>query len=201
MGGEQKMQSILSMEMDLVITTPKGDVPAKIKLKNGMAYRFEIGDKTAKNIKIINQRGLFEINPSKNDKSVKGVETLEYEAQKGMTYLYELLGYKMQGKEDKLEFMGSDKLDGLPVYVFKIRTENPELYTIYYLDEVKRSIIKKTIFYPTNEGAKEITTTYSKYLKSNYGVMYPSEFSTEYGMAKVKSIKFNSEINDKEFEF
>ncbi len=193
---KQKQPNIRSLTAELSIQTPKGEVPARLQILENIGYKLEILTKTNRSAVIMNLIGLYYL--TENGKIEKAIDKNmnEYIAKKGLLVINEVEDMSKDNyPHDRIEVFGNIDNNQKPCHAFKIRSENPEIWTELYFDFEKFNLYKKSFIYPGEDG-QQITEeyTYNNYKSDKETLLYPYEFSTKFGLAKVKSIKVNTEI-------
>lgn len=103
----------------------------------------------------------------------------------------------------KLSLSGIANVNGQDAYVMKITDPLGKTSTIYY--DVKSGLkVKEITERPSTQGMTQSTVTYSDYKEVN-GIKFPFTIGTDIGNGmtidlKVKDIKINSGLNDKDFQ-
>lgn len=193
-----------SITLDLVITTPSGDVPAKLQILENIGYRLELLSKTNKSAQIINLKGIYNVGENGKLTEEIAIDSREYQAKKSFLIIDEL-EYMTRDEfpKDRIEMMGNvDLSSGFPCHAFRIRSENPEIFQEFYFDIEKFNLIKKTINYSAADGSPVVEQyTFNNYKLDKETLLYPFEFSTKFGLAIVKSIKLNTDMTPRAFEF
>lgn len=199
---KQKQPNIRSLTAELSIQTPKGEVPARLQILENIGYKLELLTKTNKSAVIMNLFGLYYLSENGKIEKVINLDMNEYIAKKGFLIINELENMsKDDYPQDRIEAFGNIDNNQKPCQAFKLRSENPEIWTELYFDFDKFNLYKKNLIYPGEDGQK-ITEeyTFNNYKSDKETLLYPYEFSTKFGLAKVKSIKVNLEIVPNTFD-
>lgn len=199
---KQKQPNIRSLTAELTIQTPKGEVPARLQILENIGYKLEILTKTNRSAEIMNLFGLYYLSENGKIEKVINLDMNEYIAKKGFLIINELeMMTRVDYPRERVEVFGNMDDNQKPCQAFKIRSDNPEIWTELYFDFEKFNLYKKKINYPGEDG-QNITEefTYNNYKSDKETLLYPYEFSTKFGLAKVKSIKVNLEIVPNTFD-
>lgn len=191
-----KQPYIRSLTAELSIQTPKGEVPARLQILENIGYKLEILTKTNRSAEIMNLFGLYYLSENGKIEKVINLDMNEYIAKKGFLIINELeMMTRGDYPHERVEVFGNMDDNQKPCQAFKIRSDNPEIWSELYFDIEKFNLYKKKINYPGEDG-QNITEefTYNNYKSDKETLLYPYEFSTKFGLAKVKSIKVNLEI-------
>jgi hypothetical protein len=195
-------KNIHFLTMELVITTPKGEVPARLIIMENYGYKLYLISKTNKSAEILNQTGYYRLGETGKMEKESSLHTQEYIAKKIFLKTNEMEEYlRIDFQQNGIEIMGTMDANNMPSHSFKIRYENPMISSDLFFDMENLNLIKKTINFQAEDGtpiSEEYTYSYKNTAKEL--LSYPSEFSTCFGLAKVKSVSENTEINPNEFD-
>ena len=107
-----------------------------------------------------------------------------------------LVGYASKGY--KAELMGKDGAN------FKIKVTGDGNETYYFIDATTYLLNKSIIKSEVMGQAVDVTTTYSDYKKTDFGIMYPYAKNIDMGMfqlaQKVEKVEVNKAIDPKIFD-
>jgi hypothetical protein len=199
-------KDIRTLSMELIIKTPKGEVPARLIISDNIGYKLTLLSKSNQSEEIVNQKAMYLID--ENGKPTKNAQigSNEYTAKKDLLKINPIAEFiKDDFPQERIEYMGV--VEGIKgarqCHGFRVRDENFDNLQELFFDIEKFKLIKKIHNYTAIDGsyASEVST-YMKYIIENeFNFSYASEFSTIFGMATVSSIKINKDnINPAEFD-
>lgn len=109
----------------------------------------------------------------------------------------DFLTYK--AKEKKLEYLGTDDLEGTECYKISA-TEKSGNMTTYWLDKSSYLILKQVDKMKSNGKEVESTSTFGNYKMLPEGINYPHSIGGDWGEMEVTSVVLNSTIDESIFE-
>ncbi|MDP3556967.1 MAG: hypothetical protein Q8T03_06295 [Bacteroidota bacterium] len=99
----------------------------------------------------------------------------------------------------KLEYIGTDDMDGTECFKFKMTDKNGE-ETTYFLDASSYLTIKQTNKIKADGKEMENATMFSNYKKLPEGIVYPMTVASGWGDAEFTKVEINPVIDEKEFK-
>lgn len=189
-------------EMELTIKTDKGEVPARLRVFNNLGYKLEILTKENKSAEIMNTTAYYLLDINGKPTTVHQNQSFEYLNKKWLMLFDEIEDMtRSDFPKDRIEIFGTGDYEGRICQLFKLRDENPEVYSVFYFDIEHIDLVKRTTNYMSPDGVqREDIQTYANYKVDKDIKRYPTEFSTVLGKATVKSIKLISNFNIADFQ-
>lgn len=196
-GGKEKLSQVKSLYMENAMEVMGSSAPQKEFLIEGKAYKTEVEFNGMNIVTCFTDKGGWTINPMMGGSDAQEMPETIYKAGRSQLYLngglvdYASKGYKAE-------------LDGKEGDAFKIKLSDGSSETFYFIDAntylVTKSIVKSEMM----GQAVDITTTYSDYKKTDFGIMLPYTKNVDMGMVqmtqKVEKAEVNKEIDAKIFE-
>jgi hypothetical protein len=204
-GGKDKINAINSVRMGTTISANGTDASGSIVVVNGKGYRNESDWGGQKVIQVFTDKSGWTQNPFVGVNDPQALPDDAYKMGQYQIYLVPLLDYASHG--DKAELLGQERIGGGGgPNTYKIRVTNPNgMASTYYLD-VASNLPIQSITTSDFAGQKtEVTTTYSDYVKSDAGWLYPQTVGIDFGgnfsmTSKVSKIEINPAIDSGIFE-
>ena len=197
LGGKTKISQVKSLYTESSMEVMGNAVPQKEYLLEGKGYKSEAEFNGMNIVNCINEKGGWSINPMMGGTDAQAMPDAAYKAGKTQIYLSGgLLDYAAKGF--KAELVGKE--DG----AFKIKLTGDGSETFYYIDPatyyLKKSLMKSEMM----GQPVEVTTTYSDYKKTDFGIAIPFTKNVDAGMfqvtQKISKVEVNKEIDAKIFE-
>lgn len=211
---EKGLKPIQSVKMILEINTPEGKLPATLRLVDNMAYKLEIQGKSMKAFEYVDLTNYKFFNSSTKTKLVVGGHT---ELHLRKLFLLEFYPFLNKRNEFQISEVHQDldvtRATVEPTAEIKPMSENQsissklfvqklpinEMYHVYFFDTRLMQIVKIETKYLGEDGQPKVDfINYKDYIRSPEGYFYPATFTTTFGEATVKSIKFNEPIHPSE---
>ena len=204
-GGKDKITAINSVRMGTTISANGTDASGTIVVVNGKGYRNESDWGGQKVIQVYTDKSGWTQNPFVGVNDPQALPDEAYKMGQYQIYLVPLLDYASHG--DKVELLGQERIGGgSGPNTYKIRVTNPNgMASTYYLD-VASNLPIQSITTTDFAGQKtDVTTTYSDYVKSDAGWLYPQTVGIDFGgnfsmTSKVSKIEINPAIDSGIFE-
>jgi len=211
---EKRLKPIQSVKMILEISTPEGKLPATLRLIDNMAYKLEIQGKSMKAFEYVDLINYKFFNSSTKTKIVVGGHTELHLRKLFLLEFYPFLNTRNEFQMFEVhQDLDATKATVEPAAEIKTMPENQfieaklyaqklpisEMYHVYFLDTRLMQIVKIETKYLGEDGLPKVDSiNYKNYIRSAEGYLYPSTFTTTFGEATVKSIKFNEPIHPSE---
>ena len=204
-GGKDKIAAINSVRMETVISANGMDASGTIAVVNGKGYRNESDWGGQKVIQVYTDKSGWTQNPFTGANDPQAFPDNVYKMGKYQIYLVPLLDYAAHG--DKVELLGQERIGGgAGPNTYKIKVSNPNgMNAVYYFDIANNLIIQSVISTDFAGQTTDVTSTYSDYVKSDAGWLYPQtvgiDFAGNFAMtSKVSKIEINPTIDAAIFE-
>ena len=166
-GGHDKIAQINSIYMEGNLEVMGSQSPVKVTILNGKGYKNEMNFGGSDVVQTITDNGGWMINPLMGSPEPAPLPNDQYIAMKQQIYVNgPLFNYTSNGY--RVNFVGTDVLDGKPVY--KIDAVSPDsVRNTFYIDSATHYVDQLLI----NNGGQTTTAKYSNYQKTDFGNMMP----------------------------
>ena len=204
-GGKDKIATINSVRMGTTISANGADASGTIVVVNGKGYRNESDWGGQKVIQVFTDKSGWTQNPFVGVNDPQAIPDEAYKMGQYQIYLVPLLDYASHG--DKVELLGQERIGGGAgpnTYKIKLSNANGLAFTYYF--DVANNLPIQSISTLDFAGQKtDVTTTYSDYVKSEAGWLYPQTVGIDFGgnfsmTSKVSKMEINPTIDAAVFE-
>lgn len=196
-GGKAKLNEVKSVYSENSMEVMGSTAPVKEYLVEGKGFKNEVEFNGSLIVSCYNDKSAWTINPMMGGTSATALPDEAYKAGRSQLYLTGgLLDYAAKGY--KAELAGKEGNN------FKVKLIDGTSETTFFIDD-KSYLLNKTLVKGEAMGQQvEITTSYSDYKKTDFGVMLPHTKSVDMGMfqftQKVDKVEVNKQIDAKIFE-
>jgi hypothetical protein len=215
---EKKLRPVNTVKMELEITTADGKFPATLWLMDNMVYKLEMKEHKGASFEFIDQNSykLLSANGKLKEQALANTET--HFRKKIWLNFYPFLNLRDEFPTKEIQ-SEADMGGGVSVSIAVIGAEPPQavpqnpgekiymqmlgfgdIRHVFYFNMLTMNINKINTLYYVNGEEKKDEVLYKKIVQSPEGYYYPSEFTTTFGAASVKSIQFNKLIKPEELE-
>ena len=196
-GGKEKLSQVKSLYFENSMEVMGNQAPVTEYLLEGKGFKSESEFNGSKIINCYTDKSGWSVNPMMGAADPQPMPDALYNSGKIQIYVggalvdYAAKGYKAElaGKED-----GN----------FKIKITNGDNETIYLVDPTTYFVSKTMIKSEMMGQEVDVTTTYSDYKKTDFGIVLPYSKNIDMGMfqlaLKVNKVEVNKEIDPKIFE-
>ena len=197
LGGKEKLSQVKSIYSENSVEVMGNSVPQKEYLLVGKGLKREVEFNGSNIIECYTDKSGWTINPMMGGTDAQALPDALYKSNKPQIYLGgALIDYAAKGY--KAELQGKDGGN------FKIKISGDGSETYYFIDPTTYYLAKTVMKSEVMGQATEITTTYSDYKKTDFGVVLPYAKNIDMGMfqlaQKVNKVEVNKEIDPKIFE-
>lgn len=198
-GGRDKIAQIKSVRMENTIEAMGGEGPSTITILNGKGYRIDSEINGNKITQVYTDKGGWAVNPFMGSTTPQAVPEDVYKQNKerldvgGPLFNYAAKGSKVV-------------LDGREAGAYKLKVTTVDSTEMeLYIDSATYHLVKLTSSASMMGQMMEITTTFSDFKKSDFGVVYPYTTEISFGgqfdiTSKVKKLDINPEVDPAIFE-
>lgn len=203
-GGKDKITAIKSVRMENTISANGADASGFIVVVNGKGYRNESDWGGQKVIQVFTDKSGWTQNPFVGVNDPQALPDEAYKMGQYQIYLIPLLDYASRG--DKAELLGQERIGGTGPNTYKIKFSNATGTAVtYYLDVANYLPIQSITSLDFAGQKTDVTTTYSDYVKSDAGWLYPQTVGIDFGgnfamTSKVSKMEINTTIDPAIFE-
>jgi hypothetical protein len=196
-GGKEKLSQVKSVYTEISMEIMGNQAAVKEYLVEGKGFKSESEFNGSKIISCYTDKSGWSVNPMAGSEDAQQMPDALYKSGKPQIYVdgaladYAIKGYKAElaGKED-----GS----------FKIKITGDGNETYYFIDPTNFYVTKSIIKSEMMGQPVDVTTTYSDYKKTDFGIVLPFAKNIDMGMfqlaTKVDKVEVNKEIDLKIFE-
>lgn len=197
LGGKEKLSQVKSLYTENSMEVMGNQAPEKEYLLEGKGFKTEVDFNGSNIVSCYTDQSGWSINPMMGGTDAQPMPDPLYKSGKSQIYLGgALIDYSAKGY--KAELAGTE--DGS----FKIKITDGSSESYYLIDQksflLTKSIIKSEVMGQT----VDITTTYTDYKKTDFGITLPYAKNIDMGMfqmaQKVSKVEVNKEIDPKIFE-
>jgi hypothetical protein len=203
-GGKDKIAAINSVRMESIISANGADASGSIVVVNGKGYRNESDWGGQKVIQVFTDKSGWTQNPFVGVNDPTALADEAYKMGQYQIYLVPLLDYATRG--DKVELLGQEKIGGTGPNTYKVKVSNANgMANTYYFDVANYLPIQSVTTTDFGGQKTDVTTTYSDYVKSSSGWLYPQTTGIDFGgnfsmTSKVSKVDINGTIDSGMFE-
>jgi len=197
LGGKEKLSQVKSLYTENSMDVLGNSAPQKEYLIEGKGYKSEVDFNGTSIVQCFTDKGGWAINPMAGSTDAQAIPDAIYKAGKAQIYLGgAVVDYAAKGY--KAELMGKDGGS------FKVKITGDGNESYYFIDASSYLLTKSIIKSEVMGQMIDVTTTYSDYKKTDFGIMYPYAKNIDMGMfqlaQKVGKIEVNKAIDPKIFE-
>ena len=197
LGGKEKLSQVKSLYTENSMDVMGNSAPQKEYLIEGKGYKSEVDFNGTSIVQCFTDKGGWAINPMAGSTDAQAIPDAIYKAGKAQIYLGgAVVDYAAKGY--KAELMGKDGGS------FKVKITGDGNESYYFIDASSYLLTKSIIKSEVMGQMIDVTTTYSDYKKTDFGIMYPYAKNIDMGMfqlaQKVGKIEVNKAIDPKIFE-
>ena len=196
-GGKEKLSQVKSLYLENSMDVMGNSVAEKEYLLEGKGFKSEVEVNGSNIINCYTDKGGWSINPMAGGTDAQALPDALYQAGKSQIYFGgALTDYATKGYKAELAGKEGDQ--------FKIKVTSAGSETYYFIDP-KSYLLTKTIIKSEVMGQSvDVTTTYSDYKKTDFGIMLPYAKNVDMGMfqmaQKVDKVEVNKSIDAKIFD-
>ncbi|HKC37102.1 MAG TPA: hypothetical protein VKB95_13600, partial [Chitinophagaceae bacterium] len=196
-GGKEKLSQVKSVYTESSVEVMGNSAPQKEYLVEGKGFKSELDFSGTSIIQCFTDKSGWMVNPMAGGTDAQAIPDAVYKSGKPQIYMGgALVNYAAKGY--KAELMGKDGGS------FKIKVTGDGNETYYFIDLNTYLLTKSIIKGEVMGQAVDVTTTYSDYKKTDFGIMLPYAKNMDMGMfqlaQKTEKIEVNKEIDLKIFD-
>jgi outer membrane lipoprotein-sorting protein len=198
-GGKDKIGQIKSISMENSVEFMGNEGPSKITAINNKGYRLETEINNQKIIQVFTDKGGWSVNPMMGSTTPQALPEEMYKQGKEQIDLTGPL-YNYASKGNKVELQGKEA----GTYKLKV-TSSDSVETTFFIDSASYYITKVSKTANMMGQTMEVSSTFSDFKKTDYGLVYPYTIEINYAgnfslTSKVKKIEINKEVDPKIFD-
>jgi len=201
-GGKEKLSGITSIRMETIMHIMDNDAPTTTVILNGKGYRYESDFNGQKFIQVYTDKSGWAVNPMAGAEAPQAMPDEQYKAGQDQIYITPLFDYASHGS--KAELLGKEKVGGVDAYKIKVTGSN-NIATTYYLDPTTYYVIQSVRKADMMGQPVDVTTTYSDFKKTDYGLVVPQAMALDFGgqfsmTGKVTKVEVNPPVDATVFD-
>lgn len=178
MGGRDKIGQLTSEYMETNVQMMGNDAPAKTTVLYGKGFKMVMDFNGSQMVFCYTDKGGWIINPMMGSAPQAMPEEQFKTGKLQLDGGGPLFNYKEKGYQ--VELVGQEKVGDVNAYKIKLTT-NDSIEITYYIDPSTFYIIQTVIPGDFQGQPIDITTTYSDYRKTDFGITVPWSIETSYG--------------------
>jgi len=165
----------------------------KTSILNGKGYKNEVAFNDQQIVQVVTDKGGWAINPFGGSTTAAAMSPQEYNSSEDEIYLPDaLFNYAQHGA--KVALAGQEKVGDINAYKLTY-TNKDGVASTYYIDPATWYIIETVATGNAQGQATTITTTYSDYKKTDFGVFVPYTVNIDMGQFTLKNTTKTVEFN------
>ncbi len=201
-GGKDKIKSISSVKLDNTMAVMGNDAPSTTTLLVGKGKRIESDINGQKMIQVVTDKGGWSINPMAGGTDAQAMPDDVYKQAKDQIEYSPFVDYP--ANVSKAVVAANQKIGTADVYKLDV-TNKDNMLTTYFIDVNTYYILKAVRMANMMGQEMEITTTYSDFKKTDFGVTVPYTTEVDYGgqfqvTSKLNKAEFNTPVDPAIFE-
>ncbi len=201
-GGKEKLSQVNSIYMETGTEVMGNESASKTTILNGKAFKSEAEFNGQKIVQVVTDKGGWAINPFAGSSDPAPLPEDQYKIGQDQIYAPDpLFNYAAHG--GKVELQGQEKVGEVNAYKLKY-TNKANAETTYYIDPSTGYIVQ-TVKKANAMGQEvTVTTTFSDYKKTDFGISMPYTTNVDLGQfalkVNVKKIEVNKAVDPAIFE-
>ena len=200
-GGKEKIASLKSMKIDNKMEIMGGESPSSTTILVGKGFKTEAEFNGQKMVSVVTDKGGWSINPMGGSGSPEPMPEDQVKLAKDQIYWHPLFDYASRG--GKVALAGKEKAGTVDAY--KIVLTNEAGTTNYFIDPTSYMLLQMTKTANMMGQDMEVTTSYTDFRKTDYGLMVPytteMNFGGQFSMtSKVQKVEINQPVDESIFQ-
>lgn len=197
LGGKAKLSQVKSLYTESSMEVMGSSAPVKDYLLEGKGAKTEIEFNGTNIISVFTDKNGWTINPMAGGTDATAMPDGQYNSGKSSIYFTgPLVDYATKGY--KVDLVGKE--DGN----FKLKVTDGKTESFYFIDPNNYNLVKSILKGEMMGQTVDITTTYTDYKKTDFGISLPYTKNVDMGMfqmvQKLDKVEVNKEIDPKIFE-
>lgn len=195
-GGKDKLNQVKSIYTESSVEVMGNAAPQKEYLLEGKGYKMELDFNGTNIVNCYNDKGGWAVNPMAGGSDAQALPNEAYQAGRSQIFVGGILtDYAAKGYKAELAGNEGD--------LIKIKVTGNGNETSYFIDTKTYLLAKSVIKGEVMGQSVEITTTYSDYKKTDFGIIVPFAKNIDMGMfqlaQKIEKVEVNKSIDEKIF--
>jgi hypothetical protein len=202
LGGKDKLSQIKSISYDIKMEVNGNESSATVTILNGKGFKNQMDFNDQERVQVITDKGGWAATQSGGASDAKAFTTAQYKSLEHQIYLPDaLFNYSAHGA--KVELEGQQKVDTVNAFKIKYTSMDSAVVT-FYIDPSTYYIIETVKQREVQGQQTPITSIYSDYRRTDFGVYLPYIINTDYGQSSIKrsinKVDINKDVNPSIFE-
>ena len=195
-GGKDKLGQVKSVYIESSVDVMGNAAPQKEYLLEGKGYKMELDFNGTSIVNCYNDKGGWAINPMAGGSDAQALPDAIYQSGRSQIYVGGILiDYASKGYKAELAGKDGD--------LIKIKVSGKGNETYYFLDPKTYLLAKSVIKSEVMGQSVDVTTTYSDFKKTDFGITVPYSKNIDMGMfqlaQKVSKVEVNKSIDENIF--
>src|SRR5678810_205344 len=187
-GGKEKLSQVKSLYTENSVDVMGNAAPQKEYLVEGKGYKSETDFNGTSIVQCVTDKGGWMVNPMAGGADAQAIPDAAYKSSKPQIFLGgALIDYAAKGY--KAELMGKDGGS------FKIKVSGDGNETYYFIDPTSYYLTKSIIKSEVMGQAVDVTTTFSDFKKTDFGIVLPYAKNIDMGMFQLAQKTAKVEVN------
>jgi hypothetical protein len=200
-GGKDKLAGVKTVKIDNKMEIMGGESPSSSVLLNGKAYKNEAEFNGQKMVSVVTDKGGWAINPMGGSGSPEAMPEDQAKLVRDQIYYHPLFDYAARG--GKVSLAGKEKVGTADAFKIVLTTEAG--ITNYFIDPTSYLLVQSTRTASMMGQEMEITTSFSDYRKTDYGILVPYTTEMSFGgqfsmITKVQKVEINQPVDESIFQ-
>jgi len=201
-GGKDKLSQVNSVYIESTTSVMGTDGPTKTYIVNGKAYKNESEFSGQSFVTVVTDKDGWKINSYEGATDPTALSDDEFKRYSDEIYAADpLINYAANG--GKVELAVQEQVNGINAYKLKY-TNKYGLETFYYIDPATWYITQTIATGNAMGQSITVTTTFSNYTKTDFGVSLPFTIHLDLGQfaldVNTQKVEINKDIDPKVFE-
>lgn len=193
-GGEKNWKALESIKMTGSMSVQGMDIPLDISAIHKKGWRMDMKVMDMNNYQIVTDKGGWVYFPIQQQTAPEPMpEEMVKTLQKQLDIQGSLVDYKAKG--NKLELMGNEELDGVPVVKLKMTSSDGSEQFMYF-DAKTFYLLRESSSVSTEQGPQELVTNFSNYKALPGGLVMAMTIDSPQGPITFSSIEVNPKLDE-----
>jgi hypothetical protein len=196
-GGEEAWKKVSTLKASGSMNAQGTEISLSIVSAQEKGYRTDYTVMGMSGYSIITPKAGWYFNPGSGQTKAEPMTADQVnQGQDQLDLQGELINY--QSKGHKVEYLGSDKLEGIDCYKLKVITKSGKEETMF-IDKSNDYLIRTVTKVKVNGKEVESAVSFSNYQKQASGIVYPMTLGTDNGEIKLSKVEVNVPVEAKTF--
>ncbi|MEO6719225.1 MAG: hypothetical protein ABIN67_02625 [Ferruginibacter sp.] len=202
LGGKDKLSQVTSIYIESGTEVMGNEMETKTTILNGKGYRNESDFSGQKLVQVVTDKGGWAINPFAGGNDAAALPEDQFKMGEDQVFATGAL-YDYAGHGAKVELQGQEKVGEVNAYKLKYTNKDNSDIT-YYIDPATYQVIKAVKKGNSMGQDITITSTFSNYQKTDFGISLPYTTDIDLGQfalkVNVKKVEVNKAVDPTIFD-